>query len=64
VTYIVIERVTLMSGGSLWRVLVLGANAHSRQQRVGKAVEAAFGSSVTSSIRLVTGVSFVKGSAT
>jgi hypothetical protein len=60
----VIERITLMSGGSIWRVLVMGADVHARQQQVGKAVEAAFGRSITSSSRLVTGVSFVKGSTT
>ena len=65
VTYIVIERVTVLRpSGTVWRVLAMGPTVQTRQQQIGQTVEFVLGNSLSGTDRVVTKVRFVTGSVT
>ena len=65
VTYIVIERVTVLPpSGTVWRVLAIGPTVQTRQQQIGQTVEAVLGNPPSGTNRLITKVLFVDGSVT
>jgi hypothetical protein len=65
VTYLVIERVTVLApSGFVWRVVAIGPTIQTRQQQIGHTVEVVLGNSPPGANSVVTKDLFVNGSIT